>query len=235
MTTDRIIDKIRKCLALSRSSNPHEAAAAMRQAQALMRLHGINEETLELAAVKEASHAVASEQIPTWDGRLASMVADAFGCRLLISAWKVGPRANVSSWTFIGVGAAAEVSRYAYEVLVRQCRAQRAAYIAEQPRACKRVTKTARGDAFATGWVIAVEPMLERFAGRERQAELLDRYMEQRHGKLEHEKRRRRAGSDVAAIGAGIAGSRAGKQARLERGIGGSGAQLAIEEQPLCS
>ena len=107
MTPDRIIDKIRKCLALAKSSNPHEAAAALRQAQTLMRLHGIDEDTLELAAVKEASQAVASEQIPTWDGRLARMVADAFGCRLLIAAWKVGPRANVSSWTFIGVGAAA--------------------------------------------------------------------------------------------------------------------------------
>jgi hypothetical protein len=228
MTTDRIIDKIRKCLALSKSSNPHEAAAALRQAQALMRLHGIDEQTLELADVQEACQAVASEQIPTWDGRLATMVGEAFGCRTLLSSWKVGPRAKESSWVFIGVGAAAEVARYAYEVLVRQCRAQRAAYIAEQPRACKKATKTGRGDAFAVGWVIAVEPMLERFAGRERHAELLDRYMEQRHGKLEKEQRGRRAGSDLAAIGAAVAGSRAGKEARLERGIGGTGAQLVI-------
>ena len=37
MNRDDALKKIKKCLALSRSANEHEAAAALRQAQALMR------------------------------------------------------------------------------------------------------------------------------------------------------------------------------------------------------
>lgn len=41
---NKALDKIRKCMALSRSSNEHEAAAALRQAQALMRKYGLEED-----------------------------------------------------------------------------------------------------------------------------------------------------------------------------------------------
>lgn len=39
----KIIDKIKKCLALSKSANEHEAAAALRQAQKLMKHYKIDE------------------------------------------------------------------------------------------------------------------------------------------------------------------------------------------------
>lgn len=37
MTRDEALDKIRKCLALAASPEPHEAAAALRQAQSSWR------------------------------------------------------------------------------------------------------------------------------------------------------------------------------------------------------
>lgn len=43
---DKALDKIRKCLALSKSANEHEAAAALRQAQKLMAMHGLSEDDL---------------------------------------------------------------------------------------------------------------------------------------------------------------------------------------------
>lgn len=42
---NKVLDKIRKCLALSTSSNEHEAAAALRQARKLMDAHGITDLT----------------------------------------------------------------------------------------------------------------------------------------------------------------------------------------------
>jgi hypothetical protein len=42
MNRDDLLRKIRACLRLSKSANEHEAAAALRQAQALMREHGIS-------------------------------------------------------------------------------------------------------------------------------------------------------------------------------------------------
>lgn len=43
------IEKIRKCLALAKSANEHEAAAALRQAQALMRKYGVEDGDILMA------------------------------------------------------------------------------------------------------------------------------------------------------------------------------------------
>ena len=49
-----ILCKIKKCLALSASSNPHEAAAALRQAHALMNKHGVSAHEVTMADIGEA-------------------------------------------------------------------------------------------------------------------------------------------------------------------------------------
>lgn len=70
---DRIIDKIRKCLALSNSANEHEAAAALRQAQKLMELYRVSDAELLAAGVGEAStHAGASRKPSSWENGLAA-------------------------------------------------------------------------------------------------------------------------------------------------------------------
>lgn len=48
-----IIDKISKCLALSKSANEHEAAIALRQAQALMQKYKISEKQILISDIKE--------------------------------------------------------------------------------------------------------------------------------------------------------------------------------------
>lgn len=45
---ERILDKIRKCLALSKSANEYEAATALRQAQKLMAMHDLSHEDVDL-------------------------------------------------------------------------------------------------------------------------------------------------------------------------------------------
>jgi len=42
MNRDAILRKVKACPRLAASSNPNEAAAALRQAQAMMRAHGIS-------------------------------------------------------------------------------------------------------------------------------------------------------------------------------------------------
>ena len=48
---ERVIRKIKRCLALSKSSNENEAATAMRQAQALMREYRLTEMEVHLSDV----------------------------------------------------------------------------------------------------------------------------------------------------------------------------------------
>ena len=45
----KILGKIKKCLALSGSSNPNEAATALRQAHALMAKHGVSTHEITMA------------------------------------------------------------------------------------------------------------------------------------------------------------------------------------------
>ena len=57
MIPDRILRKIERCLALSRSANEHEAGTALRQAQHLMDEYGVSEidvaaSTIDRVAVK---------------------------------------------------------------------------------------------------------------------------------------------------------------------------------------
>lgn len=47
MDKNKVIEKIKKCMALGKSSNPHEAAAALRQAQKMMNAHGLTEDDIE--------------------------------------------------------------------------------------------------------------------------------------------------------------------------------------------
>lgn len=47
MDKNKIIDKIKKCMALGNSSNANEAAAALRQAQKMMNMHGLSEDDIE--------------------------------------------------------------------------------------------------------------------------------------------------------------------------------------------
>lgn len=50
MDKAKIIDKIKKCMALGQSPNANEAATALRQAQKMMAAHGLTEEDIEGSA-----------------------------------------------------------------------------------------------------------------------------------------------------------------------------------------
>ena len=225
MNRDQALTKIKKCLAMARGGTEHEAAAALRQAQALMRQHGIEEKDVALADVSEARAKACSASLSRWEVGLKNMIADAFGCTSfseLISAYS-------SAWShqrrryyvFVGVGSGPSVAAYAYEVLSRQCARARMAHIAKQPRNCKAITKSARGDAFAEGWVAAVSDLVDKFANPERNEQLLLEYMQSNHPDLQSAKTRSKA--DVRAINSGhqLAGFNAGRTAKLDRGIGG--------------
>ncbi|SDK31146.1 DUF2786 domain-containing protein [Billgrantia gudaonensis] len=152
----KILDKIKKCLALAKSSEAHEAAAAMRQAQKLMARHGITSETLAISDVEShKAKAGAGKTPPTHVAMLANMVAAAFGAELVYSARPHGDR-WVGAVEFYGLNGAAEVAGYAFAVLGRQLKRDRNAYLATLNKRLKRATKVRRGDLYAQAWVDAV-------------------------------------------------------------------------------
>lgn len=83
-TRKRAMDRIQKCLKLSKSANEHEAAAALRQAQKLMDTHGLSEADLRAAGYGKArvdTSIQASKNAPTHLQYLVSLIRKAFGVK----------------------------------------------------------------------------------------------------------------------------------------------------------
>ena len=225
MNREDALKKIKKCLALSRSANEHEAAVALRQAQHLMREHGLREQDVSLADVHEVRVKACSTAANTWELRLVGVIADAFGCETFGNLEgrynDAGAFVRTRHWVFVGMQAAPTVAGYACEVLLRQCAKARLAHIAKQPKNCKPITKTARGDAFAIGWVAAASQLVEHFAQPKADKALLLTYIEQRHGELKKGKARDTTKARKTDWGHFSAGHRSGQDAKLNRGVGG--------------
>lgn len=227
---DKIIDKIKKCLALSASSNEHEAAAALRQATKLMEAHGISDlDVLAADAVECAIKAGAKTKPAAWEATLAKRVADAFGCRLLFSpVWLFE---DSGKWLFIGCDPAAEIGSYAFSVLFRQCKRARAEHIKTVLKRCKAATKTRRADLFCEGWVSSVVGKINAFAGTDEQRLMIDAYMAKHHPKVgtgkttDRNGQRRLSDRDYNDYASGI---HKGKDAQLNRGVDGAEQRAAL-------
>ncbi len=219
---EKIIDKIKKCLALSASSNEHEAAAALRQARKLMEAHNISDAEMLAAGATEHRQRAAAQHTPSrWETHLATCIGDAFGCRTIFGAgWFYEP----GSWVFIGCGAAPEIAGYAFQVLHRQCKRARETYIKTNLKRCKTATKTRRADLFCEGWVITVVGKIEAFAGTEVQDEAIAAYVSSKYPALSDlNARNRNDGRSLRdnEVGDLIAGRLKGRDAELNRGVGG--------------
>ena len=223
---DDIIAKIKKCLALAKSDNEHEAAVALRQAQRLMQQHGISDFDIEAADIQEeATRAGASSKPARWECALAMQVAKAFDCKVFLMVdYPVG------RWTFVGAAPTGEIARYAFEVMFRQVKRARSAYIKTKLKRCGQTNRTRRADLFCDGWVVSATSLIEAFAGNAVQQERVTAYLEHKHNLTGFHGRDRSAGrklaeKDYGDLGAGHA---AGRDAQLNRGVGGSDRPLAL-------
>lgn len=216
--TESILLKIRKCLALSRSSNVHEAAIALKQAQALMQKHNLDHEALRTVEdVSEAWVEGVAKKHTGWETLLAKLVANAFGCKVLV--WD-------SRWLYVGEGGA-ESAIFAFEVLLRQVRYARGEYIKTKLTRCNRASKTRRGDMFCLAWVIEVEKMVVAFAQSDEQKARIDAYIalhievEETKAKLTNRRNRKTNVLSAEESRDYRAGLVEGKKAYLNRGVHG--------------
>ena len=227
----KILEKIRKCMALSASSNENEAAAALRQARALMEKHGLTDaDVLAAEAGEDGARASSASRPSNWEAALAGKTASIFGCHVI---FRRGPFEKHASWVFIGTGANFEVARYCFEVLLRQVKRARSEHIKTHLQRCKTATKTRRADLYCEGWVQAAVGKLDAFALGEREQQAITAYMDIRFPALQEAKatdrndgKTRLSERDYAAYAAGRV---AGKAAQINRGVGASAAPLALE------
>lgn len=223
MNKETALDKIKKLLSLAKSDNPNEAEAALRQARKLMDMHQLDiNEVHASEAHEELMPSGTSKMPPTWMIRLTQTCASAFGCDI------VGTQSFFEGYQFkfIGVDIAPELSKYAYEVLVRQLLKARKEFVAKQTR-CKLATKRRRGEEFANAWIDAVSSKVSDFAGADdQQLTAIKAYKTKHYPNLNSVpvKRRPTHGRDGVAYEQGY---KAGQTAQLNRGVSGQ-EQLAI-------
>lgn len=220
MNRKKVLEKILKCLRLAKSSNEHEAAAAMRQAQKLMAAHDLTEGDLLAAEVNEASARSGATRRPVmWETALARICADSFGCDVIFN---LGLAASgiPGQYSFIGCGASAEVCQFAFVVLLRQLRRARATYIAANLARCKPRTRTRRADEFCMGWLYAVKSTVQKFAWTVERREAIAAY-QRVNG--QHELKTIKGvdrTSKKSSFKDGVAGAAAGRGIRLDRPVG---------------
>ncbi len=183
MTTadERILGKIKKCLALGQSPEPAEAAAALRQAQKLMEIHGISQADLGRADLGEAEvkSKVSVSRIKDWELRLLNLVAKAFGCKLL---WTKSNSYSVDvygRYVLIGLKAQVQLAQYTADVLQRKLIKARGNFTNNLPSYLGRGEKTVQADGFCHGWVMAIGKTVHEFALNDETKQLIDGRVEE--------------------------------------------------------
>lgn len=213
---ERILNKIKKCLALSQSSEPHEAASAMRQAQKLMDMHGVSQVDLGRADLGEAEvkSKVSVSRIKDWELHLLNTIAKAFGCKLLWTSSSSYSSDVYGRYVLIGLKAQVQLAQYTADVLQRKLIKARGVFVNNLPTYLSRGEKTIQADGFCHGWVSSVSKTVHEFALSDETKQLIeDRVQEMSTGQAKVQQRR--AGS--MGLSAGI---EAGSSESIHRPMG---------------
>ncbi|GGK08854.1 DUF2786 domain-containing protein [Luteimonas terricola] len=225
MTREQALRKVLACLRLSRSSNPNEAAAGLRQAKALMAKFGLSEDDAVAAEIRDAEVTTRSRgaMVPQSVLALANLVADGYRCKPVISCkrhydFEAGRMSGRTTISFFGANADAEVATYAFTVLNRQLQSSKTAHT---KRIRKRANKARRGEEFALGWTSAVAKLFPKDELSAERNSAIERAIRLRVGETE-----KTTGREIGKAGRSNPDDRwlgyaAGANAQLHDGIAG--------------
>jgi len=212
---DKIIDKICKCLRLSESGNPNEAAAALRQAHRLMRKYGVAEDQILAAGVAEAVVDSGNRYNPPfWAVALSNLVCEAFDCRVLVSR-RYG---RAPEFRFIGLEQTPQVAGYCFSVLHRQLEQAREAFIAGLGSEA-RSERERRGEVFVQAWLIRVARTVAEFSSQPATREAVDAYIREQYGDADEQWYRDSLQTGCEDYEDILSGMRAGEQVSLFRSM----------------
>lgn len=162
MDRTKVLDKIQKCLALGKSPNEHEAAAAMRQAQKLMERHGVTEQ--EIGFIGFASETVqtaiqSGKKVPLTLQAITGLVLRAFGVKGVYSRVLLKKDYNFAV-KYYGPEHRVMLAAYAHEVMSRSVEGAWQQYLKANPHA---KGKHGARAGFYLGWVHAVSAKVTDF------------------------------------------------------------------------
>ncbi|OCG27981.1 hypothetical protein A9G45_13260 [Gilliamella sp. HK2] len=218
---EKYIDKIKKLLALAKSTNPHEAAIAMQRALKLMKEHDINASDVELFSINESMAKrtpTDAEKQPSYVGILANVICSAFGVK---GYFCYNNETNHMTVKFYGMRERPQLAAYTFDVLVRLIIKARKEFLNGQNKRVKKSTKMARADQFCIGWINGIYNVLSKFVIPDDENKILNKYEQE---KLDlSEATLRNTKNCNGADDAKYKGYLAGKNIKLNHGLSGSG------------
>lgn len=214
-----VLARIKKLLALSKSSNVNEAAVALRTAQRMMEEHNLTTEAVEVGQIlEEGLRSVATAtRAKAWELRLYKGVAQAFGCELYLnpgSSWARG-KEMYATWMFVGPSVEVKLSVYASHVLQRQLVRARAAFTRNLPDYYSRSEKSGEVDSYCSGWVDSALEKVSPLVPNSAKAKAIENHLAKK--KFVDISSRQNSGS-LDAMDAGL---RDGKDVELNRPVSG--------------
>ncbi len=156
MDHERIIEKVRKLLALSQSDNEHEAATAAAKAQELLAEYNLSLSDIPaddgrcMRATKSAART--RQRLEDWAYLLAGATSVAFDCRYVhFSSGKT---------VFIGVGADPEVCAWTYHYLYKTLLRMGSSYLRSSQ--CRRLRARHSKNAARASYLLGVVHFVSR-------------------------------------------------------------------------
>lgn len=175
---DKILDKIKKCLALSKSSEPHEASAALRQAQKLMQMHNVSDIHIKFTDIgkQNVKSKFSVSRVKDYELNLIKMIAQAFGCRVIWTRSSSYSENVYGQYTLIGLSSQVQLCAYTCDVMQRKLVKAKNEFVRSLPEYYMRAHKVVESDGFAKGWVEAVRKTVVEFAQTTEVKALIDEY-----------------------------------------------------------
>ncbi len=221
-SNEKLLKKIKKLLALSKSSNSHEAAKALEIAQKLMAEHNVN--SLDIEISESDSKQKFSRKTGEYVHALASLIKRVFGVEVYFSNQKNNIPEQKMHAVFFGQEERPVIASYCFDVLYRQLQQARKAFVATQSKRLKRSTLIARADNYCLGWVHGVYKTVQDFVLTPEEKGKMERFKNQLHEKLNLKQAkvreiggtRERCGEDSS-----LKGYLDGKKVKLNHGVNG--------------
>src|SRR6266540_608242 len=173
----KLLERIKRCLALGGSSEPSEAAAALARAQAMMEEHDVKLAEVRLGEiVEETIRSIASAtKTKAWELSLVGAISRSFGCELMFRQNPLG----FGWYVFVGPTTEVELAKYTTNVLQRALRKARAKFVAER-EGFDRADKTREADAYCASWAASVTRRVRALARAPAEAALLREHVDRR-------------------------------------------------------
>lgn len=220
---EKIMERLKKLLALSKSPNPHDAALALEKAQRFMAENGLCQDDIDLLDIGEtlADSVLSSASAPPeYMGWLLTVITTAMGCKALYARTQVA---------FVGVSARCAIAAYMYDVLARQLRKQRRDFIRALDKRTLPKNRTAKADAFCEGWVMGVQSRVEAMKISAPEKALIEKFKQKTYTsdkEIKLQKSKKVRGQSDAAN----KGWKAGREAQMDRGVAGRSDRSGVAE-----